>query len=655
VIALVLAAVAAAATPDAPAPASAPATASAPLDPARRQAAVEQAAHDVLGRYQFCKDADYPLYYEEEEWCPHVGDPNARCPTLPKACKGGAVGYARARGEGSSGGKLKPGEEEAPPRMIELPSFGGLGQILFYLLIACAIAAIVYAIVRSVVGHEPAPERETARKEPETPAQAAAAARGPIETDVERLLSLARAAAERGEFDRALDFLYAALLRRLDGDGLIRIRPWRTNGDYLRDLRARPELRGDVLAIVREIERVQFGAAQASHALYDTLLGRVLPVVSRTLAALALIAFVFGAASCGRSRGPSDDTPGGSHAVMELLEKSGFTPHQRLTPLAKIESDAGTLVLLRGARVDAATWNKLLEWIEAGHTLVVANSSHHLPVQFGVEMAPEEWSGKPDKNPLPDGRVPEELRGELGDFTIHLPERNGLRLLKDSRALPLVTRGDTIYATETHVGSGEVVVLADDLLFTNTSLAIGDDPAFLVALLDRYNLKIEFSDEATGTAPPNPAAAIGHGKLMPVTLQLALLLALFFVYRGAAFGALRDPASASRRSFAEHARALGAQYAKAHATRHALVLYSSYVLDRLRETARLGGPGSLHRLAEVIALRTRRSLGDVMRLLVEARTARDQPDAKSVPSEDLATMRELTQLMKDIGGTREHR
>ena len=69
----------------------------------------------------------------------------------------------------------------------------------------------------------------------------------------------ANSAAAHGDFARAVDDTYAALLRRLDGDGLIEIHPSRTNGDYVRRLGDRPELRAAVREIVREVEGVQFG------------------------------------------------------------------------------------------------------------------------------------------------------------------------------------------------------------------------------------------------------------------------------------------------------------------------------------------------------------------------------------------------------------
>ena len=83
---------------------------------------------------------------------------------------------------------------------------------------------------------EPAPAREPSPEE---------TARREVETDVQRLIARARGHAARGDHARAIDDAYAALLRRLDGDGLIEIHPSRTNGDYVRRLRKRPSMRNE--------------------------------------------------------------------------------------------------------------------------------------------------------------------------------------------------------------------------------------------------------------------------------------------------------------------------------------------------------------------------------------------------------------------------
>src|SRR6185436_17207593 len=116
---------------------------------------------------------------------------------------------------------------------------------------------------------------------------------------------------------------------------------------------------------------------------------------------------------------------------------------------------------------------------------------------------------------------------------------------------------------------------------------------------------------------------IKNTKLVPVLLQLLILLLVVFAWRGTRFAQPRDPAERSRRAFAEHVRALGLVYARARATRLALANYAAWALDRLRDRLEPGSDPSLHRLAAAIAARTGRPEGEVMRVLVEARSARD--------------------------------
>ncbi len=625
-----------------------------PAQPAQRTAS-QREVQEILDqpRYKFCHAPNYPLHADDADWCLPVGNPNASCQSYPDACKHGIAWTFGGRGRlrkpsGANGGQeqTEPAKADEEPEPFELPRLDWLGSAILYLLGAIAIGGLIFGLIYLVIyrAKDPDPDEDEAAKD-ESPASAAAA-RGPIETDVERLLARARACAARGEFDRALDFLYAALLRRLDGDGLIRIRPWRTNGDYLRDLRARPDLHGDVRAIVREIERVQFGAEDASQPLFASLYEKVTPIVSRALAAIALLLMVGGLSACGdkASRGSPDDAPTGRHAVEELLTRSGLPVRPRLAPIAKLGDESATLLILSGVHLDAKNWDTLLDWVKKGHTLVVASGTHHLPSELGLD---EHETGAPDG----DARVPSDQLRAFGDLHVRLPDDRWLEL-RGGTATPLLMRGDKPYAAAVVLGEGAVIVLADDHLLENVSLAVADNAAFLVTVMKSgKGDKIAVADETTGQAAKSPAASVTRSKLAPFTLQLALLFGLFLLYKGAAFGTLRDPPSARRREFVEHVRALGAQYAKARATRHAVALYATWALDRMRE---VGGKGSLSQLADAIARRTGRPLGETMRLILEARAVRDESGRQQSP-EDLLLMRELGQLMHELGGTREHR
>jgi hypothetical protein len=152
----------------------------------------------------------------------------------------------------------------------------------------------------------------------------------------------------------------------------------------------------------------------------------------------------------------------------------------------------------------------------------------------------------------------------------------------------------------------------------------------------------------------NPVESVKRGRLGPALLQLAGLLLLFFVCKGARFGRPVRTRTVQRREFAEHVRAIGLHYARARGERHALACLGSYAIERLRERCGLKVDRSLSALADAVATRTGRSVGTVMRMLLEAR------DAKAgVPAEkgarDLETVAELCKLLEETGGTGGHK
>ena len=615
---------------------------------------IDQHVRDELGKeqYYFCHDEQYPLATDEHDWCPIVGGVSSRCPKLPDACKQPATtslfsgrrsfgGWGKGSKHGQGAGK--PVEEVEEPRVVRLPALGGLGQVLMWLILGGALFGLAYAIVSNV---RKGPQSEGGEEEAQAPEAATIAEqqRGPIETDVERLLARAKAAAGKGNYKQAIDYAYAALLRRLDGDGLIRIHSSRTNGDYVRDLRERPELRTDVRAVVREVERVQFGSTEADAQTFQSVLGRVVPLVARQL---AIVFLAIGLFSCGGdtggTRGRYDDSPSGLHAVNEVLKASGFEPTHRLTPLDKLGDDDELIVLLPGSPVDKENWPKLLDWVRKGGSIVVATGDKYIPPWLGVAMSNM-------KATVQEAEVGKGF--QMPPLRVSIPEQHRLELEGDNIAT-LLDRKGAPYAAWVGHGKGTIVVLADSYLMTNASLVVGDNATFLVHLLAMLSAKPQFCDELTGASSPSPMASVARGKLAPFLGQVAFLLILFFIYKGSAFGTLRDPPALSRRSFVEHARALGLQYAKARAKRHAFSMYAGYALDRLRERVALGGRRGLSGLAEAVAKKTGRKESDVMRLLVEAQSARDVMASSGVVShEDLSLLRELSQLLAKTGGAR---
>ncbi|WP_437898507.1 DUF4350 domain-containing protein [Sorangium sp. So ce124] len=594
-------------------------------------------------RYRFCHEDDYPLTPEEHAWCPIIAGSSDVCPQLPAACKLPAVELSRsvvsrrggrggrdASGNHPASGKPSdrgPSEDErrrpGPERRVDLSGMSVVASVLFIGLLVVFFGGVIHALLKNLL-RDRAPADEA--KEEKAPARGPTpeeAAKREVETDVQRLLARARGHAARGDHARAIDDAYAALLRRLDGDGLIEIHPSRTNGDYVRSLRERPDLKGAMRSIVRDVEGVQFGVTPPSEPLFRAVMDRVVPLVSRALA-LALAAFGLSAAlSCtphaGGDEGGGDRSPSGTQAVLEVLKEQGFKARRRGEALAAPDR-ALALVVLPGATIDDATWKDLFAWVDdKGGTLFLAGLPR-LPdeVGLGLRVAQDaetstalaaDWS-RGLRASLPPGKRLVDLYGDE-------PDESFMILRGESSSTAGIVR---------RLGQGKVVVVADDRLVSNVSLAAPDNAQLFLDLL-RFTppaTEVEIVDEWTGVGAETPFAAVREAYLWPVIAQLFLLLALLYLWKGSAFARLRDPPAAGRRAFADHARALGLAYRRARASRHAAGLYASWALDRLRERVHRSGRRGLIPLAEAIAARTGRPEPEVMRVLVEASGARDE-------------------------------
>src|SRR5690606_16946111 len=122
---------------------------------------------------------------------------------------------------------------------------GIFAKLLMWALLIGGAIAIVVVIVKNLVRDrdDDTPEPDAEPDADESLVAARAEAMRVVETDVRRLLARAEQAAARGDHEAAINDVYAALLRRLEGEQLISVERFKTNGDYLADLRSRPPLR----------------------------------------------------------------------------------------------------------------------------------------------------------------------------------------------------------------------------------------------------------------------------------------------------------------------------------------------------------------------------------------------------------------------------
>ena len=621
------------AAPAAPDKAAAPAK---PLPEPRKDVAEVFAPR----RFEFCHDPDYPLTPAEKQWCElGAGDNAHACPTLREACRRDALANQMDLRE---------------PFSFRLPELGLPLRMILWLLLGLGLAMLLLALVRHFLDHKNADVVTTAAPASDWDEAAAALARE-VETDVQRLLERARAEAAAGDFHQAIGSAYAALLRRLEGAGVVHVEPDQTNGDYLRRVRGeRPAVAPRMAEVVDSVERAQFGEAAVTRENFEGVWTHVTGLLAGRMGLLlAALGLLFGAA-CGQPRADWDHSPSGRAGVVAFLAKRGFGVHERLLSVAKInDSKTDQLVLLPGAQLGDDDWTALKGWVWGGkHVLVIAGGKRELPGWVGMRIV-EKQAAHSEALTLGEAEAK-----RWGALRVRVPEANGLEGKAGSSTI--LSRRQAPYAAWRRPGEAaedkgnRVLVLADDFLFRNASLLVADNAAMLDNLLRDGGTTVELAGDLTGLVSSNPVESVQRGRLGPLLLQMATFLLVFFVCKGARFGQPVTARKIERREFAEHVRALGLHYARARGERQALAFMGAYAVERLRERCGLRVDRSLSGLAEAVAMRTGRPVGKVMRMFLEARDA-----GKGVPAEkgvrDLQTAFGLCKLLEETGGTVGHK
>jgi hypothetical protein len=304
----------------------------------------------------FCHDPRYPLTRDEVRWCALLRKNDERCPDLAKACSRGATAELvgqRAR------------REESNPTTLSFPSASLPVRVVLWALLGLVVAFVIYTIAKQALAQR-APDKDEPIEIPTAaPEDPAAAVARQVETDVQRLLERARVAAAAGDYLAAVGDAYAALLRKLEGAHVITVESHRTNGDHVRDVgRQLPALRRRMQTVVSEVEEIQFGGAAATDSRFRSVMLDVVGLLGEKLAGWLPLAIKLGlglglaglCVSChfDRERDRWERSTSGRILVVDLLQRYGFTPRERLAPLAKLDKSASTLLLLPGTSVDPA-------------------------------------------------------------------------------------------------------------------------------------------------------------------------------------------------------------------------------------------------------------------------------------------------------------
>ena len=620
-----------------------------PLTHDERRDAVRKALAEPA--YTFCKSPRYGLTPEDYVLCDIADDLPEECAAFAEACD---AHQARAifgkPGRGTVGGKRA--EPDKPIDPISAPAWlGQLMQLITWTVIAAAIGALIFVIVKALIDRFK--DKRLERSAPSGPIEELEEEDVPIgASGAALLLAQAEEAATQGDFERAARKGHRALLHHLHERELIELHKSRTNGDYVRRLRGKPDERGTLRDSAREIDGLEFGGYRPTLDRVRDLLHRIRQLVTGaagTTGATLLVVATLGLSpalhGCGGGSWERGRAPSETHLFRDILTQQGVNVHRRVTSIkdAPIEPGADTVLLTGNALLSRADWDALYRWVSDGGQLWVALEYDLRPGDFTTDTLPNVDC------------VPHVFDWAPARSTLRLPNAPGLKVAGETVAI-IGCRGEdsAAYMTQEPWGSGSIVTFAAPDLFTNVGIAAGDNVNTLFELITPPQ-SVEWIDVVLGSGANDPISAVSASGLSPWIIQVLILGLIFLLWRGMAFGRLRDPETQKRRAFADHARALGAQYQRSQASHFTLGHYAAWALERLRRLVRPQRVDTLHALSAAIAQRTGEREAKIMGLLVRANEARDDlttdRTAASDPATDLGTMRELEFLLEKMRGS----
>ncbi len=621
---------------------SAPRPAQAHVEPARAQADVDAATREK--GFTFCTKPRRPLSNRALALCDSA--------TNIPSCEGFAAACAEARTPEPRVTSLSPAALAVIAWLVRA------GAWLFVLaLVVALLVPIVRALARS--------RRTRKLAEPDT-VPTPATVRADVDTDVvtttdeDVLLERAAAHARRGEYAIALQLYLAASLRALDKLGAVRIARDRTNGEYVRSC-SDADAKAGLREIVREVDRVQFGREVATPEAADRALRRATAIVrGLKVALLVLTAALLGCGGAARGRHPGDD-PAGDELLLELLHRQNVhaQPLQgslSSLPLPSESERAHSAVLVDAERteMDDETRTHLVEWVDAGGSLVLAGAPYAWPHELGVVQAmaagptklsarrllaktgastPNEGDDDDEYEAPQEGQRVYALAIERGELTM----RTTVNLPASSERVAWFD-DDAIYAFVAAHGKGQVLAIASDELLTNAGLARPGNAAAALAILSNIGrLELKIAQPEDGVSPPTtPLSAMNRAGLGLGMVHALLAALVLFLAAGTRLARATPAAPPVRRAFVEHVEAMGALYARTGNGEHALAAYTRFVEERLR--ARM--PRGTTDIAAFLASRARLPL-DVCERVWKRATAPNAPNTAAPGADALIVLKEL--------------
>jgi hypothetical protein len=311
--------------------------------------------------------------------------------------------------------------------------------------------------------------------------------------------------------------------------------------------------------------------------------------------------------------------------------------------------------------MDDETRAHLVEWVDAGGTLVLAGSPYMWPDELGVVAAATTGSQQVSARRLlartraagsseddDDGVNDDDSDAATpdGSAVYAAAIEHGQVEMRAAIAFPGSSErvgwfdDQASYAAVARHGKGWILGIASDELLTNAGLARSGNAAVAMAILsnaDRLEFKIAQPED--GLSPPTTPltamnrAGLGLGMMHALVAAIVLFLAV-----GVRMARATPAPPPARRAFVEHVEAIGALYARTGSAEHALATYARFAEERLR--ARM--PRGVSDVASFLASRARLPLDVCERVWKRASLSSTASTQGTRAGEDLAALKELS-------------
>lgn len=290
----------------------------------------------------------------------------------------------------------------------------------------------------------------------------------------------------------------------------------------------------------------------------------------------------------------------------------------------KYDDPTGVALCLLGPARNptAAEWDALLTWVSYGGHLLFAVRESDEPLtipRLDIEVVSIE-SATNDEAENNDEGVPDERQVATQIIDSDAFEWSSTQQVLSDSAVTLVTWQRTVQAVRQVYGNGQVVVVADDDIFSNSALWIGDNSVLAFRLLETTGFidTVYFDESLNDSGTPKIVGLLLDPLFRPVTIQLLAIVLLYGWWQSRRFGPLLPPAATARHNIVDHSDTVGNLHYKSRDGNVALCSYLNQLVNQLHLKT---FPGREARVLEPIALRMGTTTDTLKKLLDRAEKA----------------------------------